>query len=111
LNGLFFLFANTSPGEAGGAVPNAAPPSLSGPLTTLTLLGKVELVGVPGSTLTLEWGDLALCPATLTVGDVMDAEDVEEALECEWWWCGIERMEDTEEEVDFLPRRPPDVLL
>lgn len=40
----------------------------------------------------------------------MDAEDVEEALECEWWWCGIERIEDTEDEVDFLPRRP-EVLL
>ena len=111
MKGLFFLFAKTSPGEAGGAVPNAAPPSLSGPRTTRTLLGKLELVGVPGSTLTLEWGDLVLCAVTLTVGDVMDAEDVDEALECEWWWCGIERMEDTDEDVDFLPRRPPDALL
>ena len=32
-------------------------------------------------------------------------EEVEEALE--WvWWCMILRTEETEEEVDFLPRRP-----
>jgi hypothetical protein len=37
----------------------------------------------------------------------MEMEDVDEAFECEWWWCGIERIEDTDEEVDLRPRRPP----
>jgi hypothetical protein len=72
--------------------------------------GKDEDVGVAGRTFTLAWGDLAsLCewPDTLTAGEATDAEDVEEALECEWWWCGRERIEETDEEVDFLPRRPP----
>ena len=76
--------------------------------------GKDEDVGVAGSTLMLLWGDLvSLCgwlPDTDTAGEAMDAEDVDEALECEWWWCGIERIEDTDEDVDFLPRRPPDDL-
>jgi hypothetical protein len=46
-------------------------------------------------------------PDTEAEGEAMDIEEVEEALECVWWWWGIERMEETEEEVDFLPRRPP----
>jgi hypothetical protein len=71
--------------------------------------GNDDDVGVAGSTLTLLCGDfVCLCPETETEGDPMDIEDVEDAFECEWWWCGIERMEDTDEEVDFLPRRPPE---
>lgn len=55
----------------------------------------------------LLWGDLAsLRPETETAGEAMD-EDVDEALECEWWWCGMERIEETDEDVDLRPRRPP----
>jgi hypothetical protein len=75
------------------------------------LEGKEEEVGVAGRTLMLLCGDLvSLCewlPDTEAEGEAMDIEEVEEALECVWWWWGIERMEETEEEVDFLPRRPP----
>jgi hypothetical protein len=77
------------------------------------LEGKVEEVGVAGSTLMLLCGDfrwlwLWLWPDMLTAGEAMLAEDVEEALECVWWWCGMLRMEDTDEDVDLRPRRPPD---
>lgn len=65
-------------------MPKAAPPSLSGPRTTRMLDGKVEFVGVAGRTFTEEWGDLVLWPVTETVGEVMEAEEVDEALECEW---------------------------
>lgn len=63
-----------------------------------------------GSTFTLACGDLVTrceCPETLTAGETSEAEDVELAFECEWWWCGMERMEETDEDVDFRPRRPP----
>lgn len=36
---------------------------------------------------------------------VMEAEEVEEALEWVWTWC-IERIEETDEDVDLRPRRP-----
>lgn len=42
------------------------------------------------------------------VGEVMEAEEVEEAFECVWWWWGMERMDEMEEEVDLRPRRPPE---
>jgi len=64
-------------------LPNAAPPSLSGPRTTRILDGNVEFVGVAGSTFTDECGDLDLWPATDTEGEVIEAEDVDEAFECE----------------------------
>lgn len=42
--------------------------------------------------------------------DTEPVELVEEALECEWrWWC-MDRMEETDEEVDLRPRRPADDL-
>jgi hypothetical protein len=67
-------------------------------------------VGVAGSTFTDEWGDFGVlwCEMVETEGETRDAEEVEDALECVWWWCGMERMEDTEEEVDLRPRRPPE---
>lgn len=108
LNGLRLRLAKTRPGEGGGAVPKAAPPSLRGPRTTRMLVGKVELVGVAGRTLTEVWGERDLRPETETAGEAMEAEDVEDALEWEWWWCGMERIEETEEEVDLRPRRPPE---
>lgn len=95
--------------------PKARPPSLRAegmPARTSRMLeGKVDEVGVAGRTLMLLCGLLAilwLWPDTETAGEVMEAEDVEEAFECEWWWCGIDRIEDTEEEVDLRPRRPPE---
>lgn len=75
------------------------------------LEGKLEEVGVAGRTLMLLWGDLeGLCewPLVETAGETREAEDVDEAFECEWWWCGMLRIEDTDDEVDFRPRRPPD---
>lgn len=116
LNGLLFLFAKMRPGDGGGAALKAAPPSVnglfsSGPRTTRMLVGNEDEVGVAGSTFTDECGDLVLwCPDTDTAGEATEvvAEDVDDALECVWWWCGIDRIEDTEEDVDFLPRRPPE---
>jgi hypothetical protein len=76
--------------------------------TSRTLDGKVVLVGVAGRTLTLVCG---LRPPILLkledpVGLAMDADDdMEEALEWCCCWC-IERIEDTEDEVDFRPLSP-----
>ena len=74
------------------------------------LFGKEELVGVAGRTFTLACGDLVMrweWPETLTAGETREADDVELAFECEWWWWGMERMEETDEDVDLRPRRPP----
>jgi hypothetical protein len=70
-----------------------------------TFEGKEEVVGVAGRTLTLVCGDFARFEAVETEGDASEAEEVDEALECEWWWW-MERTEETEELVDFRPRRP-----
>lgn len=43
-----------------------------------------------------------------TAGEASEAEEVDEALLCEWWWCGMLRIEDTDDDVDLRPRRPPD---
>jgi hypothetical protein len=77
------------------------------------LEGKVEFVGVAGRSLTDVWGDLGLEAVAETVGEAMEAEaeEVEDAFECVWWWCGMERMEETDEEVDLRPRRPPELRL
>jgi hypothetical protein len=123
LKGLRFRFAKTrpegKPGEGGGTEPKAELPSLvvlglrERPpwRTTRMLLGKDDEVGVAGRTFMLLCGDLVSLwpwlPVADAAGEVMDMEDVEEALEWEWWWCGMERMEETDEDVDFLPRRPP----
>ena len=72
------------------------------------LLGKPTVVGVAGSTLT-EWCGLRLaCRADFeTDVETELLEEVELALLWEWWWVWcIERIEETDEEVDFLPRRP-----
>ena len=47
-------------------------------------------------------------PLTEPAGEASEAEDMDEALLWEWWWCGMERIEDTDEDVDFRPRRPPE---
>jgi hypothetical protein len=122
LKGERLRFAKMRPGEGGGAVPNAAPPSLSvemdagGPpaRTSLMLLGKVEEVGVAGRTFILLCGDLAtlcelICPDTVdTLGEAIEADDVDDALLCVWWWCGMLLILETDEDVDFRPRRPPE---
>jgi len=38
--------------------------------------------------------------------DTDPAELVDDALEWEWWWWCIERTDEMDEDVDFLPRRP-----
>jgi hypothetical protein len=84
--------------------------------TRRILFGKDVDVGVAGRTLTLPlpcglracfpWPEE--CPDMLTAGLAIDAEDVDEALECEWWWCGMERILETDEDVDLRPRSPPE---
>lgn len=118
LNGLRLRFANTKPGLCGGmaaAEPKAAVDSVGNPWRTRRMLeGKVDEVGVAGRTLTLACGLLGtrevLWPEFETAGEVQLAEDVELALLWLWWWCGIERIEDTLEEVLFLPLSPPEDL-
>ena len=78
-----------------------------GPRTRRMLDGKEFAVGVFGRTFT-EWcGERPPAMGVLVV-ETEPLELVELAFECVWWWCGIVRMEDNEEEVDFLPRRPVD---
>jgi hypothetical protein len=76
------------------------------------LVGKEVDVGVAGRTLTDEWGDRGTLwgAETETAGEAMEteAEDVDDALLCVWWWWGMLRIEDTDEEVDLRPRRPPE---
>lgn len=100
--------------------PNALAASpIPGARTTRTLVGNAAAAnGVAGRTLTLECGlrltavpetELWRSEAEVLVGLAREADEVLEALECEWWWvgaCGIERMLETELEVDFRPRRP-----
>jgi hypothetical protein len=95
--------------------PNAALDSLrpeGNPERTRRMFeGKEEEVGVAGRTFMLLWGDLPCLleyPDTDTAGEATDADEVDEALECEWWWRGMERIEDMDEDVDFRPRRPPE---
>lgn len=98
----------------------AASPT-EGARTTLMLLGNaVVVVGVPGRTLTEECGErveLWRRDVDVLVGEASDVEDVELALESEWWCfeapadapaLGILRMEETDEDVDLRPRRPPE---
>ena len=72
--------------------------------------GKVEMVGVAGRTLTEVWGEREGLEKAAEEWMEFVVEDVEEALE--WlgtWW--MLRIEETEEEVDLRPRRPPDECL
>jgi hypothetical protein len=39
-------------------------------------------------------------------GEAMEFEDVVDARESECWWVWILRTDETDEEVDFLPRKP-----
>jgi hypothetical protein len=85
------------------------------PRTNLKLLGKEVVVGVAGRTLTEWWGERPMAltllppppPAPVAV-DTDPLELVDEALEWEWWcWCWwMERMDETELDVDLRPRRP-----
>jgi hypothetical protein len=112
-------FANRIPGDAGGAVPNAALPSGStdvlraggAPVRTRRIAeGNAEDVGVAGRILTEPelCGDERVCLCDETLGDFIETDDVDDAFECVWWWYGMLRMLDTDEEVDLRPRRPPD---
>lgn len=72
-------------------------------------------MGVAGRTFT-EWcGDeeeprWSVPPLDMAV-ETDPLELVDDALECEcWWWCWwIDRIDDTDDDVDFRPRRPPEV--
>ena len=35
----------------------------------------------------------------------LELDEVDEVLECAWAWCKL-RIDDTDEDVDFLPRKP-----
>ena len=72
--------------------------------------GKVEMVGVAGRTLTEVCGEREGREKAAEEWMELVVEDVEDALE--WlgtWW--MLRIEETEEEVDLRPRRPPDECL
>lgn len=72
--------------------------------------GKVEMIGVAGRTLTEVCGEREGLEKAAEEWIELVVEEVEEALE--WlgtWW--ILRIEETEEEVDLRPRRPPDECL
>ena len=75
--------------------------------TRRMLLGKLPVVGVAGRTLT-EWCGLRGWRGVLEmVVEMEPLEEVELALLWLWWWvlC-MDRMEETEDEVDFRPRSP-----
>ena len=131
LKGERLRLANMMPGEGGCAVPNAAvlsvalipvfvfvsvfvprPREGAPARTRRMLLGNVVDVGVAGRTLMLLCGlflTWEMCPLTVdTLGDAMEALDVDDALLWVWWWCGIDLMLLTELEVDLRPRRPPE---
>ena len=92
------------------AAAGSGPPA--GARTTRMLLGKLEVVGVDGSTLTDECGLRPAAAALLLVAETegeaieADADEVEDALEAEWRCSWMLRMEETEEVVDLRPRRP-----
>ena len=80
------------------------------------LEGKcVVVVGVAGRILTEAWGERVVKvvvfmeaepdPWAFVLLVVIEADDVDDALECEWTWWML-RTDDTEEDVDFRPRRP-----
>ena len=75
--------------------------SLYPPRTIRTFAGKgLEAVGVAGSILMEPRGDRG----DFKLIDDIDAEDVDDAFECVLLWN--DRMEDTEDEVEFRPPRP-----
>lgn len=82
-----------------------------GPRTRRMFEGKVVAVGVDGSTFTEVCGERPLFLVALLMDGKaeewteFEVEDVEEALEWLWMWWML-RMELTEEDVDFRPRRP-----
>jgi len=88
LNGVFFLFAKTRPGEE--SAPKLADSLYwveigGGAARTMRMFeGKVEVVGVAGRTLTDECGDRAGFVATAEECMEFEAEEVEEAFE---WVC------------------------
>jgi len=98
LNGLFFRLAKVTPDVNTAA--SLYPWPLGEERTTRTCDGKVEEVGVAGRTLIEPRGERGDFNVMLD----MDADDVEEAFECVLLWK--ERMEDTDDEVEFRPPRP-----
>ena len=69
--------------------------------------GKDAAVGVAGRTLTEVCGEREDFENGTDECTEFEVDDVEDALEWEgiWWML---RMEETEEDVDFRPRRPPE---
>ena len=73
--------------------------------------GNVVAVGVEGRTFTDVWEERPVVFEALFVDGKaeewteLEVEEVEEALECVWTWWML-RIEETDEEVDFRPRRP-----
>ena len=65
--------------------------------------GTALVVGVAGSTITECCGYRGVL-----VVDAIELDDVDDALECVWWWWWIDRTEETDDDVDFLPRSPAD---
>jgi len=65
--------------------------------------------GLAGSIFT-EWcGERPRCIGVLDrLVDTEFAELVELAFECVWWWWWIDRIDEIDELVDFLPRSPVD---
>ena len=76
--------------------------------------GKAPKVGVAGRTLTELCGELMWCwledlptDEWCKAEELMefDVEEVDEALECAGGRC-MERIDETDDDVDFRPRRP-----
>jgi hypothetical protein len=108
LKRFFLRLAKTSPPvEVVLLLPQEMPSlkvDIGGCRTTRMLLGKALVVGVAGRTFT-EWWGLRVGRDILLM-DPEPLEEVEEALECVCWWWWMVRIEETEDEVDFRPRRP-----
>ena len=68
--------------------------------------GKEETVGVDGRTLTEVCGERVVLENGTDEWIELAVDDVDEALEWLGRWCML-RMEETDEDVDLRPRRPP----
>lgn len=120
LNGVRFRLVKTSPGEEGPKLLKAELPSLKlsafgGGRSPRISLGDPG-VGVLGSTLSVDMLGLARrlregLVATPREGEATELEEPDEATECDCRWPCIERIEETDDEVDLRPRRLLPVLL
>ena len=118
LKTVFFRFAKTRPGE-GIAPAKARSSKVEGRFkgggvvrTRRTFEGNAEVVGVAGRTLRELWGERAVGRGLFMAEDMTELEldEVDEVLECACAWCML-RIDETEEEVDFLPRKPAEERL